>query len=67
MNIPLDAGVDAVIGGGVGVLAVAMLLRLEAAIARELQRSAILRDRPHDVVGSPCGDLRFDFQGDAHR
>ena len=44
-----------------------ILIGLEAAIARELQGPAVLRDRPHNVVGSACGDLRFDFQSDAHR
>jgi hypothetical protein len=43
------------------------LLRLEAAVTRELQCPAVLRDRPHDVVGSPCGNVRFDLQSDAHR
>src|ERR1019366_5520748 len=61
MKIPLDAGGEAVmIGGAAGVLTAAISLRLEAAVARELQCAAVLRDRPHDVVRSSCGDLRFD-------
>src|ERR1035437_652205 len=56
MNIPLDAGpglgflFDAMCL--VGALTAAMLLRLEVAIARELQCSAVLRHRTHDVVRS---------------
>ena len=43
------------------------LIRLEAAVARELQCSAVFRDRSHDVVGCANRDLGFDFQRDAHR
>jgi len=46
---------------------VSNLLRLEAAIARELQCPGVLRDRPHDGVRSPFGHVRLDFQCDAHR
>ena len=43
------------------------LLRFKAAIASELQRSAVLSNRPHDVVGSACRNFGFDFQSDPNR
>lgn len=43
--------------------ATSALLRLETAIAPELQRSAVLRDCPDDIVGSACGNLSLYFEG----
>ena len=41
-------------------------LRLESAVAGELQCSAVLRYGANDVVGSAFRDLRFDFQCDLY-
>jgi hypothetical protein len=41
------------------------LLRLEA-LARELERPAILRHGSHDVVRDATGNVRFDLERDLH-
>src|SRR5689334_20111645 len=32
----------------------------------KLQRSAILRHRPHDIIRYPAGDVGLDFEGDLY-
>jgi hypothetical protein len=41
----------------------AILVGFEPTITTELQCSAVLCNRPHDVLRSPFGDLRFLFPG----
>ena len=52
--------------GSTGRYCEGKLLRLETAVARELQCAAVLRYRPNDVVGGAFRDIRFDFQCDLH-
>lgn len=42
------------------------LLSFKATIAPKLQRSAILSDCPHHVVGHACRDVCINIEGDLH-